>query len=83
MAGLSEPFFGDNEDALSSSQIPDTAALARALEQLLNVSSLQNVSCDAVQQLPNRTMQCQFVGMTPDCSRHVSFLRSLLLLVGF
>ena len=79
MAGLSEPFFGGYEDMLSSLQITDTAASARALERLLNVSSLQNVSCDAVQQILNRTMQCQFVGMTPDCSRHVSFLRSWLL----
>eukprot|EP00750_Incisomonas_marina_P010418 INCI16271.16.p1 GENE.INCI16271.16~~INCI16271.16.p1 ORF type:complete len:695 (-),score=96.08 INCI16271.16:1407-3491(-) len=85
MGGLSsELLLGGNGigDALSTTRraTDDAAALASALERLLNVSALQNVTCDAVQLLPNRTMQCAFVGMSPDCSHHTKLVDYLSLL---
>ena len=44
---------------------------ADALAHLLNASSLDNVTCDAVIGLPNLTMQCAFVRLAPDCVRQV------------
>ena len=88
MGGLSsELLLGGNGigDALSTTRraTDDAAALASALERLLNVSALQNVTCDAVQLLPNRTMQCAFVGMSPDCSHHVRVVWCSLLVCLF